>query len=371
MNRNICRILITGSRPWKRGGIPRVIANITPREASYPEIQPWIYCSSPDKSDLRRRSYQGVPVKVFPCQGHFPYSPHGMYRELAKVKDDFDVVHIHGVSSIEALIVMLATCGRPIVVNPYYHLEASKIWLELFKRPYDWIVIRWLLHRAVRIICVSKVEAYTLCRKFGKDLGGKIVLIPTGVDSQAIQEASPHTDDSCFLLLYAGRLERFKNIHLIVDAMPYLPRDFKLRVIGKGSYREQILEQIRNLQLEDRVHLMGAVSDQELYRWLRTCSAFVTLSSYESFGITVLEALAAGKPVVVNDEWGLHELAQAFPEAIVPVRAESISSAVLARHMERACSMEVNVTLEAYDWDKIAQSTASVYLDVCREHHTS
>ena len=367
-----CRVLVAGSRPWKRGGIPRVIANVTSREASCSEVQPWIYCSSPDKSDLRRHSYQGVPVKVFPCQGHFPYFPYGMYRELVKVKNNFDVVHIHGVASIETLIVALATHGKPIVVNPYYHLEASKRWLELFKKPYDWIAIRWLLHRADRIICISKIEAYTLRQKFGRELAGKIVLIPTGVDSQTIQQASPYTDDPCLLLLYAGRLERFKNIHLIVDAMPYLPRGFKLRIIGQGPYREHILEQIRNLQLEDRVHLMGAVSDQELYRWLRTCSVFVTLSSYESFGITVLEALAAGKPVVANDKWGLHELAQAFPKAIVPVRVESISSAVLARHIERACSMEViNVDLGPYDWDKIAQSTVSVYLDVCREHHTS
>jgi glycosyltransferase involved in cell wall biosynthesis len=370
MNTNMCRILITGPRPWKRGGIPRVIGNVAPREASCPELQLWMYCSSPNKLDLRRRSYQGVPVKVFSRQGHFPYSPYGMYRELVKTKDDFDVVHIHGVASIETLIVALATYGKPIVVNPYYHLEASKRWLEFFKKPYDWIVIWWLLHRADRIICISKIEAYTLRQKFGRELAGKTVLIPIGVDSQTIQQASPHTGDSCLLLLYAGRLERFKNIHLIVDAMPYLPRDFKLCIIGQGSYREHISEQIRNLQLENRVHLMGAVSDQELYRWLRTCSAFVTLSSYESFGITVLEALAAGKPVVVNDKWGLYELARAFPEAILPVRAESISPAALARHMEQACSMEVNVNLEAYDWDRIAQSIASVHLDVCRGNRT-
>ena len=240
-----CRVLVAGSRPWKRGGIPRVIANVTSREASCSEVQPWIYCSSPDKSDLRRHSYQGVPVKVFPCQGHFPYFPYGMYRELVKVKNNFDVVHIHGVASIETLIVALATHGKPIVVNPYYHLEASKRWLELFKKPYDWIAIRWLLHRADRIICISKIEAYTLRQKFGRELAGKIVLIPTGVDSQTIQQASPYTDDPCLLLLYAGRLERFKNIHLIVDAMPYLPRGFKLRIIGQGPYREHILEQIQ------------------------------------------------------------------------------------------------------------------------------
>lgn len=362
-----CRILIVGPRPWKRGGVPRVIANVATREASYPGVEPWIYCSSPDQSDLQRRSYQGVDIRVFRRQQHFPYLPYGMYGGLAQVRDNFDLVHLHGIASIEALIVPLAVRDRPIIVNPYYHREASETWLELFKKPFDVTAISWLLHKAVRLICVSSVEASTLCQKFGQGIADKITLIPCGVDSEAIRQAIPYRLDDTCLLLYAGRLEKFKNVHLIVNAMPHLPKHFNLQIIGTGPYRDHILEQVHDMQLEDRVHFAGAVSDQDLYRWLKTCSVFVTLSSYESFGITVLEALAAEKPAVVNDKWGLRELAQIFPETVVSVEAERISAPALARQIERACMLDVSVNLDQYSWDSIARSVLSVHLEICQK----
>jgi glycosyltransferase involved in cell wall biosynthesis len=308
-----------------------------------------------------------VPVQVFPRQRTFPYLPVGLYRALARAGDAFDLVHLHGVASIDPLLVALAVRGIPVVVSPYYHPGASTPWLELCKWPFDRIVVRWLLRRARRVVCVSSAEWSELVRRFGREIGEKTVVIPCGVECAPIRQTLPFDLNGARVVLYAGRLEQYKNVHRIVDAVPHLPEPFALHIIGDGTYRDHLREQVRALGLEDRVHFVGAVGDGDFYRWLRTCAVFVTLSSYESFGISVLEALAAGKPVVVNDRWGLHELAQAFPGMVIPVQAEEVSPQALAGQIVRACSLAGRPNLEPYDWDTIARQVSSLYREVCEE----
>jgi len=93
----------------------------------------------------------------------------------------------------------------------------------------------------------------------------------------------------------------------------------------------------------------------------------VNLSSIEAFGITVLEALAAGKPVIVNEEGGLRELADKF-DGVFPVRVhefkERDSIEKLAKIMRESMGKEVKTDLDEYDWDIIAKKVEEVYSEV-------
>jgi glycosyltransferase involved in cell wall biosynthesis len=192
-------------------------------------------------------------------------------------------------------------------------------------------------------------------------ISNKIAVIHPGVNADEIQDAKPFKF-SGKLVLYVGRLERYKNIQRVVEAIKYLPQDFAFYVIGEGSYKSELAAIIEQNQLGARVRLLGACTDAGLYRWMKTSSLLVNLSEVESFGITVLEALAAGKPVLINGKTGPRELALRFGWAISLINLEGVNSLQLARAIDRAVHVEIGpVDLSDFRWDSIADRTLALY----------
>jgi len=94
---------------------------------------------------------------------------------------------------------------------------------------------------------------------------------------------------------------------------------------------------------------------------MKTCSLFVNLSSVEAFGMTVLEALAAGKPVIVNDKGGLREIAEKFHDAVISIHAESISAERLASLIEKAIGKVAKIDVSEYNWNCVVDKIEDIY----------
>jgi glycosyltransferase involved in cell wall biosynthesis len=100
--------------------------------------------------------------------------------------------------------------------------------------------------------------------------------------------------------------------------------------------------------------------------WLKTSALLVNLSEIESFGITVLEALAAGMPALVNDKLGLRELSEHFESAVVSIHADKVSSPELAKTIKDVAGMHIgSVDLNDFRWGRIAARTLHVYEEAC------
>lgn len=108
-------------------------------------------------------------------------------------------------------------------------------------------------------------------------------------------------------VLYYGRLSWEKGIITLVQAME-LVKDIPLVIVGTGPEEEAIRAEVRRLNLEDRVSLVGFKSGEDLWRCVRESACVVVPSEwYEASGYTACEAQAAGKPVVVTNAGGLPE----------------------------------------------------------------
>ena len=108
-------------------------------------------------------------------------------------------------------------------------------------------------------------------------------------------------------VLYYGRLSWEKGIITLVQAME-LVKDIPLVIVGTGPEEEAIRAEVRRLNLEDRVSLVGFKSGEDLWRFVRESACVVVPSEwYEASGYTACEAQAAGKPVVVTNAGGLPE----------------------------------------------------------------
>lgn len=299
----------------------------------------------------------GVPVKsqhlaVSPALGRYLARSRGGYDNAL-----YDIVHAHSYHDSPALFAAELWDG-PLVFTPHFHGNSESWVRNLIHRPYR-LVGRRIVNRADRVICVSGAESELVARTFPDSIG-KTDVISNGVDVERLRSAeiSPEPDGRR-ILLAAGRLDFYKQVDRIVNAMPYLKNDFVLKITGDGPARPQLEELIDRQGLHDDVHLLGRVPTDTLASLYRTASCLVSMSTHEAQGIVLLEALAAGTRV----------LASAIPAhvdvgrqaggsvALAPVDAHPYSLATAVRD---ACA-EGRPDVFIPSWSEVALQTAMLY----------
>jgi len=336
------------------GGVERHVQEIAERLAGRHEVE--VITADRSGSLPRTEMMNGVRVTRFRS-----FSPGNAYFIAPQIysyikKSRFDVVHAHNYHAFPALFAALAKKEDRFVFNPHYHGAGSTPFRDLLNRPYKILGSR-IFDTADKIICDSNYERKLVENNFG--IKEKIEIIPSGVDLDKIRRAKRLELDEVFML-YLGRLDRYKNVQFAIRAMKYLPEDFHFYIGGAGDYTFELKSLIEGLNLEERVKLLGFVPEEDKYRWMKSCDVFVNLSSVEAFGITVLEALAAGVPVVVNAEGGLSEFAEKF-DAVQSIRPEDISPEELAQTIECSIGKAINDDLDGYDWRNIVTNLENIY----------
>jgi glycosyltransferase involved in cell wall biosynthesis len=277
---------------------------------------------------------------------------------LKENSNRYDLIHAHGYHAFSPLYAAWAKARNRLVFNPHYHGIGHNLVMTLLLNPYHHIG-KVTFEKADKIMCVSETEKSIIQKHFSVP-EAKITVIPNGVDQVTIFQATPFPSDRR-LLLYVGRLEKFKNVHLAIQAMAYLSAEYKLMIIGNGSYGRKLLQLIEELHLADKVQILSGLSNEEVYRWYKTCDCVINLSSQEAFGVTVIEGLAAGKPIIVNNKMALAEQAAKLG-GVYAVEAETLSFSQLAEQIVRICESEVSLAdLSEYSWDTIVERVRLLY----------
>ena len=283
----------------------------------------------------------------------------GTLREYLKENSNkYDLIHAHGYHAFSPLYAALAKGRNKLVFNPHYHGIGHNLVMTFLLKPYHHIG-KVTFERADKIVCVSETEKSIIQRHFSVPQS-KITVISNGIDQVTISQSIPFSVEGQ-LLLYVGRLEKFKNIHLAIQALAYLPAEYRLMIVGNGPYKGKLLQLIDELHLADKVQILSGLTNEEVRRWYKTCAAVITLSSQEAFGLTVIEGLAAGKPVIVNNKMALAELAAKL-DGVYAIEAEKLTSRQLAERMTQICESKVSLAdLSEYSWDSIVERVKLLY----------
>ena len=139
--------------------------------------------------------------------------------------------------------------------------------------------------------------------------------------------ANPLTTN--YRVMTAGRLVPWKHIDEIITAIAPLP-DVGLLIVGDGPQRPKLVQQVRDLGLEKRVHFTGQKTTAEVLAFLPTCDLLVLNSSYEGLPHIVLEAMALGVPVIATQVGGTPELIQdGITGRLIPPHAPVILRSVI------------------------------------------
>lgn len=248
-----------------------------------------------------------------------------------------DILHIHGNKS--ALVGRLAArrLHTPVVLvtvhNFLIYQEASAI----MRLPAVWME-RWLARYTDRLITVSASLRRSLIDIEGI-APGKIVTIPNGIDVlewkdnvdpvNARHKMGFSTDD--FLIASAGRLVPMKGYIVLLRAAALITKErpeIKIAIAGEGPLKDELLAEAEKLGLKGNVFFLGFLPDTK--ELLAAADLFVLPSLKEPFGIAILEAMAAGVPVVATNAGGVPEIIKGETGVVVPPGdVEELAQAIL------------------------------------------
>lgn len=259
----------------------------------------------------KRDTINGVKILRFRsfAPGNAYYFAPQIYFYLKK--HNFDVIHAHSYHALPALFAALGKRGRRFVFTPHYHRSGHTAFRNLLHKPYR-LFGKVIFSRSDSVICVSEYEKRLVEADFRVE--GKTVKIPNGVNLKEFEHLRNSQKGKGVekkrgkekTLLYVGRLEEYKGVQYIIQSLPEL-KDFRLRVVGKGPYEEELRNMAKSMEVEERVEWLKDLSRKELLECYADADIFLMLSSHEAYGITVAEALAAGIPCVVAKGSALEE----------------------------------------------------------------
>lgn len=176
--------------------------------------------------------------------------------------------------------------------------------------------------------------------------------------------------DSTFLLLYAGRLAREKNVGLLIDLMEQLRfdgggGDYRLAIAGDGELRPH-LESEAARRVPGRVHFLGHVSNrQDLAGLYANADAFVHPNPREPFGIAPLESMAAGLPLLVANAGGVTAYANHQNAWLAPAEAAAFASQVRSIRTDAVTRLRkqeaARATAERFSWEAATDHFMRLY----------
>lgn len=275
---------------------------------------------------------------------------------------DFDVIHLHEPIAPSLSLLALMIAEGPIVAT--YHTSTTKSRaLNAFQ-----VVLQPFLEKITARIAVSALAR----RVQVEHLGGDAVQIPNGVDVRFFADARPLDGypGQGPTIGFVGRFtEPRKGMPILLAAMRRLVAqlpDLRLLVVGRGDADD--LGRAAGPELADRIDLLGQVDDETKARALSSVDVYCAPNTGgESFGIILIEAMAAGTPVVASDLDAFRRvLDDATAGVVTPVGdstalAKALHEVLTDPQRRAALSAEGSRRVAVFDWSVIADQVLRVY----------
>jgi len=362
--------------PWEKGGIQKRVWEISRRLADDHDIH-WYGCKYWDGPDVYER--EGVTLHGVTPPGELYVNGRRSIGQALSftahltptlVRTDFDLVHVQEFPYFPCFSGKAAGLLRGIPLVVTWHEIWDEYWEEYLGAlgPVGRSVERLAVHLPDIHVAVSRrtradVEAMADC---------KAHLVPNGISLEEIRTTKPAADPPD--VVYVGRLIEQKNVDLLLEALaayrehrPTVTCD----VIGEGPEESDLRTLATDLGVDSHIRFRGFLEEYEdVLGVIKGADVLVLPSRREGFGITALEALACGTPVVTIDH--PRNAATALVDDGRTGYICSPESEAVARAIEQATTtIDPEACVEAaqqYDWDQITARMERLYKSVtaCR-----
>jgi len=325
--------------------------------------------------DIIRISSFVVPVPYNGSIARISFSPWLARRVRALLqRETFDVVHLHEPTTPTLPWAvswqMRKLSPQTALVGTFHSYRESTSLHYNYVQP----IFGRVVNRLDRRIAVSPSARDYISSYFP----GSYQVIPNGVDVKLFgkQTHPPLAQFSDGLnILFVGRLDRRKGFRYLIKAYAQvkmaLPRA-RLLVVGPYTTKERrpYEKKLASMRLGD-VHFIGYVPDEELARYYQHSQVLCAPSTgFESFGMVLLEAMAAGTPVVASDIEGYRNVVTHHAEGLlVPPKdttalAEALIHLLQRPRLRRSMGQRGQITASGYNWDRVADQVVDCYYEV-------
>jgi glycosyltransferase involved in cell wall biosynthesis len=251
----------------------------------------------------------GVRVLRFPLTvraNNYPVSI-ALFRHLQAHAAEFDLVHAHSYHTLMGHAAIRTKL--PFVYTPHYHGTGHSPLRAMLHRVYRSIGTKQL-NAADAVIANSDAEKRRLLKDFPW-IAQKITTILPGADPIGPGAADNNPLDLVGpVVLVVGRLERYKNVDLVLDAFGSISANANLVIVGEGPDRARLETYASDRASGRPIRFTGKISDDLLHQLLARANLVVAASDHEAFGLSVAEGLAAGARVLASDIPAHNEIAE-------------------------------------------------------------
>lgn len=356
------RILVVTPRyPPSRGGLERGVGLLV---RSLAQKGNQITVLSADRSARQEPADSGNGVRIIRYPSFHPFNAYYFSPRLARdyraMARDFDVAQVHSLHALVAWEALRLRVNIPVVLNPHYHATGHTPLRRLlweFAKP----IGSKTLDVPRRIVCESALEARLLTGHFPR-VRDRVVIIPGASAFDRPVEGKTRDPKR---VLAVSRVERYKRLDLLVDAIALLPAEFNLTIVGTGPWMSGLTKKIQRDNLEDRVELFAEVTDEDLVRVFGRAGVFVSLSRHEAFGMAPLEAFRSGCNLVLPETTPLLESVPELRDASILLSPETTEPRVVAEAIKQAAAIgDVKRPVSSWDWQKIAAAYERIFREV-------
>lgn len=296
-------------------------------------------------------------------------------RHIAK-KEPFDIIHAHDWLSFGAGMEAKRVSGKPLVV----HVHATEFdrtgGNNVNQHVYD--IERKGMETADAIIAVSNFTKNIITERYGIN-SAKVSVVHNGIDSFEYKnlpsELQMIKQDGTQIVLFVGRITLQKGpdyfIHTAKKVLHYYPKTLFV-VVGSGDMQTQLMQEAAYLGISDKVLFTGFLRGDELNKLYQAADLCVFPSVSEPFGITALESLLNGTPVLVSKQSGVTEVISNALKVDFWDTDEMTNKiiAVLEYEPLKACLREYGGReVRKVDWGHSAKKCVDIYSNVLSNYH--
>jgi glycosyltransferase involved in cell wall biosynthesis len=175
------------------------------------------------------------------------------------------------------------------------------------------------MNRAKIVISVTKVLENSIK---SYNIGHDFAVIPNTVNTHIFPNDSQR-DKNCGIkkLLFVGRLTPTKGLPYLIDAINRLGKkrsDFILDIVGDGEYRVDYERMVKEMDLERLIRFHRFMPHEKVISFMQRCDIYIQPSLYETFGVTFIEAMACGKPIIATETGGIPEIVNELTGILIP-----------------------------------------------------
>tara|TARA_R100000935_G_scaffold198_1_gene553 strand:+ start:7129 stop:8202 length:1074 start_codon:yes stop_codon:yes gene_type:complete len=272
-----------------------------------------------------------------------------------------DVIHVHLFPPFYIVAMLSLFVGKRNLIFTEHNTTNSRR-RKIFK-PLEIFIYK----RYNYIICISDGVARELKAWMGNRINS--ITIKNVINTDYINSIAPvdrdtlRLEDDAILLAMVGRFQEQKDQDTIIKALPALPDNYYLLLMGEGEREEGLKTLSKELDVEERVHFMGV--KKNVFGILKSCDVGIISSKWEGFGLVALEYMASGLPALGSNNEGLKEVI-GTSEALFEIGNHTqLSKLILKTIRDTAFKKQIQETqkehLQSFDLKKAIAEHQRVY----------